>query len=1017
MEAIYSKIEDLLLNANYKISNLKPSEWAEKKRVMTTDVSPRPGKFSFKYTPYLKEVLDTLSSDHPAHTIAVMKGAQIGFALDIETLIPTPNGMVKMGDLKLGDYVYDETGNEVKIIKVSDVMYNHKCYDVTFTDGSIIKADAEHLWTVYDLKNVKRTLNTEYISKRVKQVRKSGESRNRYYVYNTKPIICEEKELKINPYLLGLWLGDGNTNGNRLTCEKKDLKEYINELEKEGIKTTYKPYKNYDNCYYIHLKDVFNTWKGGYNIYGNKHIPEEYFTSSIEQRLSLLQGLIDTDGHVKKNGGVEFYNTNKKLILQVKRLISSLGFKVTIRKRDNSGKLTNIVEDKRYKMKDIYILNFTAYKELPVARLKRKRNRLKSIDNIRGEISKKWICDIKEVDSVPVKCITVDNESHLYLAGEGYIPTHNSTGVIENGVGFIIDQQPGNILFLTGHADLAEEAMSGKIDNMIDQCGLRDMIRPNVLRKKNQRTGDTNKSKEFPGGSLTAGAAGNHKLLRQRSVRYGFIDDYDAAKHSTKESGSTQEMIEQRFAAYASKKKLYFISTPELKQTSNIEPVYELGDQRRYHVPCPCCGDYIILEWTIQVDGKTYGITYDIDDEGNLIEGSVGYKCQSCGGFFSDKNKDEMLKHGFWKPTAKPSEEGYYSYHISALYSPSGMDDWEKYVRQYLKANPVDGEVDEGKMQTFVNLCLGLTYEEKGKSPKSNKLQKNIRDYNIGILPEKISDNDGNGKIMLLTCACDLNGKIDDARLDYEIVAWTETGSSYSIKHGSIGTFIPRENQIKNKVDREHWTYKIGEPNNVWEPFLDIIDTIYETDTGRRMKISITGVDTGNTYEGNAYAFVESQRGTDRVVYGLKGKDKDRSRRIEADTPSFKRSRERDDLYLVEGNMIKDKLSDTMEMNWNKNYDQPPGFMNFPLPSERLYSYKYYFSHFESEHRIVEKNRNGAGVSMRWVKKNSAVQNHLWDCRIYNIALKDIFTFLFCKDIGLKTGSWKDVVDVFLGNT
>ena len=593
-----------------------------------------------------------------------------------------------------------------------------------------------------------------------------------------------------------------------------------------------------------------------------------------------------------------------------------------------------------------------------------------------------------------------------------------STGIIENAIGYIISQNPGNTLFLTGHADLADEAMNGKIDQMIDSCGLRDMIRPNVMRKKNQRTGDTSKSKEFPGGSLVAGSAGNHKLLRQRSVRYGFIDDFDAAKKSTKESGSTTEMIEQRFAAYMDKMKLYYISTPEVKQTSNIEPVYLKGDQRKFHLPCPCCGDYITLEWTIVVDGKTYGITYQRDEHGELVEGSVGYTCQSCGEFFTEQHKHEMNLRGEFKPTAKPSQPGYYSYHINSLYAAAGMYNWEHYVRQYIDANPANGEQNLKKMQTFVNLVLGETWEEKGEAPKANALQKNMRNYEIGELPEKMSIDDGNGNILLLTCACDLNGKLDDARLDYEVVAWTESGSSYSIGHGSIGTFIPNQTQAqKDKTDRQKWTYMINEPGNVWAEFMKVVNGVYLTDTGRKMKIFVTGVDTGNTYGGNAYAFLDKYGHSGSIV-GVKGKDADKARRFGIDTASFKKSRERSDLYLVEVGQIKDDLAEAMKLRWSESKDteQPVGFMNFPIPSKGLYTYKNYFSHFEGEHRVIEKNAGGNGIGARWVKKNSAAQNHLWDCRIYNIMLRDLVASLVAKEMGLKDYSWKDYVDYITGN-
>jgi phage terminase large subunit GpA-like protein len=592
-----------------------------------------------------------------------------------------------------------------------------------------------------------------------------------------------------------------------------------------------------------------------------------------------------------------------------------------------------------------------------------------------------------------------------------------STGVIENAIGYIISEQPGNILFLTGHADLAEEAVSMKIDQMIDSCGLRPLIRPNVLRTRNQRSGDTSKSKEFPGGSLVAGYAGNHKLLRQRSVRYGFIDDFDAAKGNTKESGSTTQMIEQRFAAYGDKKKLYYISTPEVKRTSNIEPVYLLGDQRKYHVPCPCCGDYIILEWAIQVDNDICGVYFERDERGELVEGSVGYKCQSCKEVFNDKHKDEMLNAGEWRPTAKPSQPGYYSYHLSALYAPPGMYDWEFYARQYCEANPINAPQDVRKMQTFVNLVLGETFEEMAEAPKATLLQRNVRDYDIDVVPERMSISDGNGQIVLLTCACDLNGKLDDARLDYEIVAWAESGASYSVRHGSIGTFKANQTQRqKDRDDRQKFTYMINERGNVWDKFREVINTVFTTDTGRRMKIMVTGVDTGNTFGGNAYAFVEKASQTNFVV-GLKGKDSDKYRRFTIDSPTYKKSRERSDLFLVEANQIKDNLADYMKLSWHPNSDieQPPNFMNFPMPASGLYTYNNYFSHYESEHRVVDKNKDGDGISSRWVKKNSAVQNHLFDCRVYNLCLKDIMVGLIAAELKRKNFLWNDYVDVVLG--
>lgn len=614
-----------------------------------------------------------------------------------------------------------------------------------------------------------------------------------------------------------------------------------------------------------------------------------------------------------------------------------------------------------------------------------------------------------------VDCLAPDHPARIIAVMKG-AQIGFSTGVIEAGIGWIIAQNPGNILFLTGHSELSEEAMSQKIDQMIDSCGLRVLIKPSILKKKNSRTGDTTKRKEFPGGSLVAGGAGNHKLLRQRSVRYGFIDDFDAAKSSSKESGSTTKMIEQRFAAYYDKMKLAYISTPELKQNSNIEPVYLAGDQRKFHIPCPCCGEYIPLEWSCDLDGKENekaGITWQLDSNNDLISESVGYICQKCGGFFTEANKFDLNLAGEWRPTAKPSEMGYYSYHLSSLYAPAGMYDWEHYVRQYIEAHPPGEKPREHLQKTFVNLCLGQTFEATGESPKANDLQKNIRNYEINLVPEKISIADGNGKIVLLTCACDLNGKLDDARLDYEIVAWSENKSTYSITHGSIGTFIPNESGKKNKQERERWSYEHHRANNVWKEFTEILSRVYMTDTGRKMKIFISGVDTGYC-EKEAFEFIDK---SNLYCVGLKGDKENKYIPFGANIPNFTPGRSRPNLYLLQVNQIKDDLADLISLKWDDgNDEQPSGFMNFPTPAEGKYLFKNFFSHFESEFRDIE-SKDGESVAARWKKKNAIVQNHHWDVRIYNMALTDILLGNVFKELKIKSGTWKDYCDMVLGKT
>jgi phage terminase large subunit GpA-like protein len=1005
-----------------QLSDIKPSDWTEKKVMMG---KPRPGPFRYDYTPYVREIIDCLAPDHPARKVAVMKGSQIGFALHIDTPIPTPDGFKKMSDLKAGDYVFNEFGKPVLVTMATDFMYGHKCYKVTFTDGTEIIADAEHLWTVFDLKDVERTLNTEYIAKRFKKTGISGKIRNRYYVNNSKPIEGVEKKLPFDPYLLGLWLGDGCKSSNAITATKDDAEFYRDELHKKGIKVTITPYADQPNTVSMRIQAVFNKWMGGSNIYGHKHIPDIYFTASVNQRLELLQGLIDTYGHVMKGGCTEFYNIDRNLIEQVRVLIASIGYKVTMREGDNSGKETIIHPTRRYKMKNIFILNFKGTKELPVARLPRKAERLMSDLDIRKEIHKRWISNVEEVESSPVKCISVDSPTHLYLASKSYIPTHNSSGVIYPGIGWMIEHNPGNCYLMVGSPDLVPKAMV-KIDLLLTAADLRRFISDQSGRERKGKTGDTNLQKDFPGGYVSVGNANNHKNIAQVDLQYIFLDDLDKMKGTSAASGDLIKLIENRAKAYKDIYKEFLISTPLLKGTSLIEPAYLLGDRRKRMIECPCCHDPIIFRWKVS-EGEvidpltediaigTGGIHYDINNHGQVIDKSVGYICYKCSGFFNDKDKYNMLNGGFWKPTAIPSWEGYRSYHIPSLYAPIGMFDWVNAARDYEEAHPAGVRI-ESKYQVFVNEIEGETYQLMGTAPKAAEIQSNQRPYNIGEVPELQSIKDGNGRIVLLTFGSDCNGTVygvngatkNDARIDYEIVAHSENGATYSVVHGSVGTFIPLEGT--NKADREYWTYEHNKPNSVWPVVHDIITRPYISDDGKYYYVNTPGIDTG------AYTnFVESYidwtigRNPSNPVVGVRGKREEAYLRNKQNIALFEQGKARTDVYFLQVGLYKDKVSENMKLKWDGKEDQPANFMNFPF-SERyvcpaklkhyqqrgvpytgdlLYQYDNYFEHFESEERKPITLKDGA-EAFRWVKRKSNVKNHLWDCRIYNEALRDI---------------------------
>jgi intein/homing endonuclease len=242
-------------------------------------------------------------------------------ALKFDTPIPTPSGWTTIGELKPGDKVFSDTGNICKVIAVSPLWKNRKVYKVSNDSGDFVYADAEHEWLVrLDRKHPSFLLKTtEYLANRT--------SPRNPLLRQNGALKLANKELPIDPYVLGVWLGDGRNQSSAM-CSKDQ--EIINEIIRiEGEINVYENRNGTINFrpgpHYRHGAKVEKTLQyrlRKLNLLHNKHIPISYLRSSIKQRLELLQGLIDTDGYVSKQGQIEFCSINKKLAEDVKESLS-----------------------------------------------------------------------------------------------------------------------------------------------------------------------------------------------------------------------------------------------------------------------------------------------------------------------------------------------------------------------------------------------------------------------------------------------------------------------------------------------------------------------------------------------------------------------------------------------------------------------------------------------------------------------------------------------------------------------
>lgn len=387
-----------------------------------------------------------------ARIVAILAGSQSGKALPLDTSIATPTGFTTMDDLCVGDTIYADNGKACRVTMVTPVQLDRTCYQITFDDDSCIVADSDHLWQVQSAKQRKnqdrrvKNPNPSYAARpqctptndysilttsqilgdySLHQKTKAGlKRRSNYSIDLCQPIDYPKRELPIEPYTLGAWLGNGYSHASNVVIFDDEVRENI---AKDGYKIAEAPYDcntGKAKCYIIgntgngKHRNYFTGLLKTANVKGNKHIPEIYKIASIEQRFALLQGLFDTDGYAASDGEVEFCSINETLANDVLELLRSVGIKARLR----TGKAVCNGKDCGVKYR------IFATTDKPLFRVQRKLDNQNCVRK-RKDVYRRFIVSIVPVPSVPVRCIQVDSENSLYVASRNYIVTHNTSSI------------------------------------------------------------------------------------------------------------------------------------------------------------------------------------------------------------------------------------------------------------------------------------------------------------------------------------------------------------------------------------------------------------------------------------------------------------------------------------------------------------------------------------------------------------------------------------------------------------
>lgn len=435
---------------------------------------------------------------HAGQMIIVAARPGVGKALALDTPLPTPTGWTTMGDVAVGDELLGDDGRPTRVVAATDVMLGRPCYEVEFSDGTVIVADAAHQWLTetrvsrksaqaaavgYNRYKNQRTFAAVRTTAEIAETLRcpTQDRRLNHSVVNARALDLPDREFLVPPYTLGAWLGDGTSAAAQITAADPEI---IMRIEADGVVAV--PSGSAPSRYQLRLPPgaaqalprcvvcgksfIPQTSQvrtcghscggrarfmsdpvpsptcvrcGGpsagmrlcqkchstvgtlqarlrtIGVLGNKHIPTEYLRGSEAQRRALLAGLLDTDGTVTAGGAVQFSVTNQRLVRDVNELIVSLGYRCqTSTKRVQGRSETSSIA---------YTLTFST--EDRVFALERKAIAHKERRAITGtsRCGSRFIVDVRPIESVAVRCVEVDNDSHMYLASRAMVPTHNST--------------------------------------------------------------------------------------------------------------------------------------------------------------------------------------------------------------------------------------------------------------------------------------------------------------------------------------------------------------------------------------------------------------------------------------------------------------------------------------------------------------------------------------------------------------------------------------------------------------
>jgi phage terminase large subunit GpA-like protein len=562
-----------------------------------------------------------------------------------------------------------------------------------------------------------------------------------------------------------------------------------------------------------------------------------------------------------------------------------------------------------------------------------------------------------------------------------------ATTLLENTIGYYIDQvKTAPMMLVTADAELAKMRIESHVVPMLKYSGLDHLVRS--LDEQNPRkTGRTDKKYEWEGGgSLVPLGAVNANKLRSIPIQVLLRDEVDGWADTVGKDGDPVKLSADRTAAFEASRKIFDCSTPLIKGQSKIDRLYQAGDQRKYFVRCLDCRHPQELRWRRSDDtGQRSGIVWEMS-EGRLVEGSVRYLCERCRHPHDNRDKTRLFApdNAEWRATTVPETAHHRSYHLSALYSPVGMQTWEACAIKWLEAwdDEHNRPRDNAQLQVFYNNVLGEPFEVRGMRLRLDIVEAHRRQvYRFGEIPNEWAVDYCGSPVLILTCAVDVH--LDS--LFVAVFAWCRGRRALLVDYwrfrGEVESIDDERTwgKLREVIETKEYTSQDG--SSTYRVQLTLIDASYLTDTVHR--------------------FCE---GYEAGVYPVRGRDAPPKSSPHKEfwsntTPAGQL------WWAASVDMYKDRWSAALRRQWDGLSLQPEGYFNAPLDAtnEQLKELT-----VETRREKVD-STTGKRLGFGWFRPSGA-DNELWDLLVYNNVALDVIAYDMCiQQLQLEQIDWDRV--------